>query len=231
MGSTDLPTEYETCVEQYEERSSRVGLLEVATGVRTATTITAESLDDSFAGVVTRYQAPLISFLYGMVGDREQAEDLAQDTLIKVYEAMSRRRPDQQFSPGWLFRIARNTAVDAMRRKRLIAWLPFGPEHEPAMSGRSDFAGQLADHELIHQVLAQLPSRYRQCLLLRSITGLSNTEIAEALGISVRNANTTLFRARERFRTIFTQLQESLPSPGLSAEGDARADAQAGSPR
>ncbi|MGH2411679.1 MAG: RNA polymerase sigma factor, partial [Chloroflexota bacterium] len=74
-----------------------------------------EVLGGSFTGVVDRYQAPLISFLFGMVGSREQAEDLAQDTLIKAYAAMERRRAGQQFTAGWLFRIARNTAIDALR--------------------------------------------------------------------------------------------------------------------
>lgn len=177
--------------------------------------IHAETLGDSFTGVVERYQGPLIQFLFGMVGNREQAEDLAQDTLIKAYEAMGRRRGGQEFSAAWLFRIARNTAIDALRRRRLIRWLPFGGEHEEGVAAPvlvapesgEDFARALADRELVQQVLGQLPDRYRECLLLRTVVGMPNTEIAEALGISVRNVNTTLFRARERFRDIFNQVE------------------------
>jgi RNA polymerase sigma-70 factor (ECF subfamily) len=187
-----------------------------------AAVIHAETLGDSFTGVVERYQGPLIQFLFGMVGNREQAEDLAQDTLIKVYEAMERRRGGQEFSVGWLFRIARNTAIDALRRKRLIRWLPFGGEHEegvvsqawPAARSGEDFAGALAERELVRQVLRQLPERYRECLLLRTVVGMSNTEIAETLGMSVRNVNTTLFRARERFRKVFAQIEGTAPSAG-----------------
>ncbi|HWE60327.1 MAG TPA: sigma-70 family RNA polymerase sigma factor [Chloroflexota bacterium] len=183
--------------------------------------ITVETLGESFTSVVERYQGPLIQFLYGMVGNREQAEDLAQDTLIKAYEAMERRRSGQEFSAGWLFRIARNTAIDALRRKRLISWLPFGEEHESAVSAAlprsgpagEDFAGTLADRELIQQVLRRLPDRYRACLLLRTVVGMSNGEIAETLGMSVRNVNTTLFRARERFRQVFTQLENTTAVP------------------
>jgi RNA polymerase sigma-70 factor (ECF subfamily) len=181
---------------------------------------TIEVLGISFTGIVDRWQSPLISFLYGMVGSREQAEDLAQDTLIKAYEAMERRRDGQQFTVGWLFRIARNTAIDAMRRKRLISWLPFGVEHEQVMPTRGDFASQLAEREMVHQVLARMPPRYRECLLLRTVAGMSNVDIAHALGLSARNVNTILFRARERFREIYSAIDRQ--STGESNATDER---------
>ncbi len=171
---------------------------------------------DDFAAIVERYSAGLISFLFGMIGDREQAEDLAQDTLIKAFEALQHRRAGQEFSSGWLFRIARNTALDALRRRRLIAWLPFAPEHERLLPARDDFAGQLADRELIQSILSQLPARYREVLLLRAVVDLSNTEIATALGMSPGSVNTLLFRARERFRQVHDQVTAAdLPGPGV----------------
>ncbi len=178
----------------------------------------AEILGGSFTGVVDRYQAPLIAFLFGMVGSREQAQDLAQDTLIKAYEAMERRRAGQQFTAGWLFRIARNTALDALRHRRLISWLPFGVEHEHILPTRGDFANQLAERELVRQALAQMPPRYRECLLLRTVAGMSNIDIAQALGITARNANTLLFRARERFREIYSRLDPEGADNTLAAD-------------
>jgi RNA polymerase sigma-70 factor, ECF subfamily len=179
----------------------------------------AQTLSGHFTGVVERYQAPLVSFLFGMVGDREQAEDLAQEALIKAYEAMQHRRSGQTFTSGWLFRIARNTAIDALRRKRLISWLPFGPEHESRLPIRGDFAGQLAEKEMVQQVLALMPARYRECLLLKSVAGMSNGEVAVAMGISVRNANTTLFRARERFREVFQRLEGTAGDSPVTKDG------------
>jgi RNA polymerase sigma-70 factor, ECF subfamily len=174
-------------------------------------------LADSFTEVVERYQTPLVQFLYGMVGNVEQAEDLAQDTLLKAYEAMEHRRPGQQFSAGWLYRIARNTALDALRRKRLIAWLPIDLV-EAILPTRGDFAGRVAERELVQEVLACLPARYRACLLLRTVAGLSNGEIAESMGISTRNVNTLLFRARERFRMVYAQAAGADAEPGTGTE-------------
>ncbi len=71
---------------------------------------------------------------------------------------------------------------------------------------RHDFAGQLADRELIQSVLRLLPARYREVLLLRTVAGLSNKEIATALGMSAGSVNTLLFRARERFRQVYDQV-------------------------
>jgi RNA polymerase sigma-70 factor (ECF subfamily) len=198
----------------------RLGCTSSARPARSTGSHAAECLSDHFPTVVERYQAPLISFLFGMVGDREQAEDLAQEALIKAYEGMQRRRMGQVFTSGWLFRIARNTAIDALRRRRLISWLPFGAEHEAALPARTDFAGQLADRELVQQILARMPARYRECLTLRSVADMSNVEIAVAMGISVRNVNTTLFRARERFRELFHQLEDAAAEP--RAKGDER---------
>ena len=181
-----------------------------------------EALTGSFEAVVERYQAPLISFLYGMVGSREQAEDLAQDTLIKAYKALEQRWPGQEFSAGWLFRVARNTALDALRRKRLIQWLPFGIEHESSLPVRGDFAGRLAEKELVQQVMERLPHRYRSCLLLRTVVGMSNAEVGEALGISARNVNVTMFRARERFRREYALLEGGPPGTGDDGHTDQR---------
>jgi RNA polymerase sigma-70 factor (ECF subfamily) len=78
-----------------------------------------------FEAIFTRYQTPITNFIYHLIGNREQAYDLAQDVFVKAYRALLNGTVVQ---PGalsaWLYRIASNTTTDSLRRRRLISWLP-----------------------------------------------------------------------------------------------------------
>ncbi len=78
-----------------------------------------------FEQIFLRYQGPITNFIYHLIGNREQAYDLAQDVFVKAYKALLNGTTVQ---PGalsaWLYRIAANTTTDTLRRRRLIAWLP-----------------------------------------------------------------------------------------------------------
>lgn len=83
--------------------------------------ITIADFEDIFA----RFQTPLINFVFRLVGNREQACDLTQDVFVKAYRALSSGTTIQAAAlSSWLYRIASNTATDALRRRRLISWLP-----------------------------------------------------------------------------------------------------------
>lgn len=78
-----------------------------------------------FEAVFQRYQTPIINFVFRLVGNREQAYDLAQDVFVKAYKALAGGTKIHAGAlSAWLYRIAANTATDALRRKKLIAWLP-----------------------------------------------------------------------------------------------------------
>src|SRR5579884_2321579 len=78
-----------------------------------------------FEAIFLRFQAPITNFIYHLIGNREQACDLAQDVFVKAYKALLNGTVVQ---PGalsaWLYRIAANTTTDSLRRRRLISWLP-----------------------------------------------------------------------------------------------------------
>jgi RNA polymerase sigma-70 factor (ECF subfamily) len=79
----------------------------------------------TFDEIFTRFQTPICNFIYRLVGNREQAYDLAQDVFVKAYRALMGGTAIQTGAlSAWLYRIATNTAMDALRRRRLIAWLP-----------------------------------------------------------------------------------------------------------
>lgn len=80
---------------------------------------------NDFEDIFTRFQTPITNFIYRLVGNREQAYDLAQDVFVKAYRALSGGATIQAGAlSSWLYRIASNTATDALRRRRLISWLP-----------------------------------------------------------------------------------------------------------
>ena len=102
-----------------------------------------DSLDVAdFETIFLRFQGPITNFIYHLIGNREQAYDLAQDVFVKAYKALL---GGTQVQPGalsaWLYRIAANTTTDTLRRRRLIAWLPLSLFNEDRGIG----AGVLSD--------------------------------------------------------------------------------------
>ena len=73
-----------------------------------------------------QYHGPIYGHILGLVGDPAQAEDLTQDTFLKAYKALPGAR--EGAVGAWLYRIATNTARDALRHRRCLTWLPFGPK-------------------------------------------------------------------------------------------------------
>ena len=102
-----------------------------------------------FEAIFLRFQGPITNFIYHLIGNREQAYDLAQDVFVKAYKALLGGTIVQ---PGalsaWLYRIAANTTTDTLRRRRLIAWLPLSLFNEDRGIGAgvlSDSGGAVSD--------------------------------------------------------------------------------------
>jgi len=185
-----------------------------------------------FEAIFERFQTPITNYLYRLVGNREQALDLAQDAFLKAYRALAGGTTIQ---PGalssWLYRIASNTATDALRRRRLISWLPLslfnedrgvgagmptGDNDDGLPAGASAFGAgvsydgarfeqHVAEREAVQRVLERLPAKYATCLLLYEYEGFSCAEIAEMLEISPSAVKMRLMRAREKFITLYQQ--------------------------
>ncbi len=157
--------------------------------------------EPAFSALFERFQTPLVNYLYRLMGDWDAANDLAQDTFIKAYTALPRTAENLQISP-WLYRIATNTALDALRRRKRITWVPFEPDVDHP-SHQADVATRQADSDAIQQALAQVPTDQRTCLVLNMDQGLSYKEIAETLGVSVNLVAVRIFRGREKFISAY----------------------------
>src|SRR5262252_4242513 len=99
----------------------------------------------NFEELVQRYQGPLLRFLYGLVGDRELAADLCQDTFLSAFGASQRLDPDACLD-AWLYTIALNHVRGVLRRRRLLRWVPFVKTIHDRAAGR-DLASRVVEHE------------------------------------------------------------------------------------
>jgi RNA polymerase sigma-70 factor (ECF subfamily) len=165
----------------------------------------------AFRELLRRYERPVFSLLYRMVRDRALAEDLAQETFVKVFNGMASYRREFKFS-SWIFKIASNAAIDHLRRRELDTLSLDGSPDTPLPTrsrslqlsdrGESPLA-ELEARELgttIEQAIARLRPEYRACILLRHVEGYPYDRIAEMLDLPLGTVKTYIHRARNELR-------------------------------
>ncbi len=175
----------------------------------------------AYRELLRRYERPVFSLVFRMVRDRTIAEDLAQDTFIKVLNHIDRYRPEFKFS-SWLFKIANNVAIDHLRKRQLDTVSMDGSPHagtaaeieatsfELAHQGESALQ-EMVSRELgsaIEHAIAQLRPEYRSCILLRHVEGRSYEEIAATLDLPWGTVNTFIHRARHQLRELLEKTRE-----------------------
>jgi len=170
------------------------------------------------ADLVERCQHRLVRYLLYLTGRREYAEDLAQETWVRVLQRGSQYNGRQRFDP-WLFAIARNLAIDYLRKKRKGVQTASLPNDRDAMlllptSGPSPFEAAARSEDAIRlagqlQILSPL---YREALLLRFQEELSLPEIAQVLGAPVTTVTSRIYRGLAALRSAF---EEGGDSPGV----------------
>ena len=181
--------------------------------------------DSAFRELIRRYERPVFSLIYRMVRDRELAEDLAQDTFIKVLNHIDRYRPEFKLS-SWLFKIANNVAIDHLRRRHLdtisIDGSPHAQTADAIEATSFDVAVQqesaldeLEARELgtaIERAIAGLRPEYRSCIMLRHVEGRSYEEIATTLDLPLGTVKTYIHRARHELRRALEHVREGSAS-------------------
>ena len=143
--------------------------------------------------------APVLRYLQRLVDSRETAEDLVQETFVKALRHWDQRTGAS--ARGWLFRIARNTAFDYLRRRRQLPVLPLDDHTVPGTAPPM----AVDDTEPILEALRLLPDRYRVPLLLQLTGGYAPSDIAALLGCNAGTVRTRLHRARAQFRALYVR--------------------------
>jgi len=165
----------------------------------------------AFTQLFGRYSGPLLSFLARMVGSRSRAEELTQDTFVRIYQARERYEPRARFST-YAFGIAHNLALNDLARAHHKRERPLGddfgeafasPEPTPEAAALSS-----ATQENLEHALRQLPDRQRAALLLRVEHDLSYDEIARALETTTSSVKSLIHRARSTLLGELGEIEE-----------------------
>jgi RNA polymerase sigma-70 factor, ECF subfamily len=177
--------------------------------------------ETGYRELLRRYERPVFSLIYRMVRDRAAAEDLSQETFVKVLNALDSYRPEYKFS-SWIFKIANNAAIDHLRRREVDTLSLDGAPNArtadeveaTALQATDRGPSPLADLEsrelgtAIEQAIAKLRPEYRACILLRHVEGRAYEEIAEALDLPLGTVKTYIHRARLELRDYLGHLKD-----------------------
>lgn len=171
----------------------------------------------AFGHLVQRYERRLLRVIQRFVRDPDQAEDLAQEAFLRVYERLDQYDASRRFGP-WLFRIGVNVTLDFLRRRKRRIWgLLFTDAHRDRWPDppAADKREELDLRQEVWQVIEQLPEKYRIVLVLRDLEAFSTSEIAAILDRREATIRWRLAEARNRFQEIWERRH------GTSAATDA----------
>lgn len=155
---------------------------------------------DAFADLVDRHKDAVVSYLTRLTGDRDRAEDLGQETFLRLFRS-ARDYVEQGFLRAYLFRIATNLVRSEGRREmRLRLLLPFLPRngHQPEAATPGLLREEL--HRQVARAVASLPLRYRVPLVLHEIEGWSYVDIAQELGCREGTVKSRIHRGRQHLK-------------------------------
>ncbi|HXF56447.1 MAG TPA: sigma-70 family RNA polymerase sigma factor [Actinomycetota bacterium] len=167
----------------------------------------------AFEEVVRRTYRHVYTQALRLVGDRHDAEDVAQDAYLRVFRGLAGFREEARFET-WLFRIVANAALSFLRRRgrfgELLTEPEEGPREEPPNPRDREVPGVgdvLAERDLLVRALEALPPSLRTVVVLKDVYGLSCEEIGQELGVSEGAVKVRLHRARRRLKMILERAE------------------------
>ncbi len=154
---------------------------------------------EAFETLYRRAFPRVYGYVATLLRDRAAAEEVTAQAFERAYRKRLSFRASRGTQEAWLFGIARNAALDELRRRKRRAVLEADPEDVHA-AGTDEHADAALRREVVRAALGRLAPREREIVALKFAGGLSNEEIARVLGISASNAGTRLHRALEKLR-------------------------------
>lgn len=162
----------------------------------------------AYGVLVRRHQDRIYRHLLNLTGSQEEALELAQEVFIKAWQALPTWRPDVQLHT-WLYRIASNAALDVLRRRKVVRFVPLDDDFDAPTDQPGPEAQLQARQGLrrVHAALARLVPEQREILLLREVEGLGYDELATTLGIDPGTVKSRLSRARAALSALCDGMQ------------------------
>ena len=162
--------------------------------------LAAESRRDALDALYSAYKSRIYTFLLRFLADPELADDVTQEAFTKAFSALPKLERGTKVLP-WLYKVASNTAIDHVRRRKRFTWVRMGAmqdtPHEPHSADASSAVGE---REHVQAVLRTLPPENAVALLLHALEGYSYKEIAEIQGASLTAVRSRIARARIAFK-------------------------------
>ncbi len=162
--------------------------------------------------LMDHYGESLMRYLVHLLGNRDNAEDVFQETWVKVIEKITSFQQEFSFSP-WLFRIARNTAYDQLRERRkwrVLDWFrkPEDEDQPPLeLESPENFTAPIFRKEIVQKLMGELTPEYREMLWLRFFQDFSYEEIAQLCRIPLGTVKSRLKRALDKAAAAYSKLE------------------------
>ena len=172
--------------------------------------------ETAYKKLLKKYHDAIFNFIFRMVHDRQQVEDLTQEAFIKAFSSLDKFNDEYAFST-WLYKIATNNSIDYIRKKKLQAY----SIDKPIDAKDSEYAFELPDEDyeadkelisdqratLLRNAIAKLPEKYRKVIEMRHVEETSYEEISEELDLPIGTVKAHIFRARE---LLYKQLKTKI---------------------
>ena len=157
--------------------------------------------ETAFELLVQRYYKRIISIIYQIIGNIQDAEDIAQEVFIKVYRNLNSFNRKAEFST-WLYRIAVNTTYNCLKKQKRHLPLDYIQRSDVLKKDSREELESKERQDLIRKAIERLPFKFRSTIVLKEIEGLSYKDIAKTLGCRIGTVESRLFRAREMLKKI-----------------------------
>ncbi|MCM3729076.1 RNA polymerase sigma factor SigW [Neobacillus cucumis] len=164
---------------------------------------------DAFGEIVEIYKNSVFQLCYRMLGNRHEAEDIAQEAFIRAYVNIQSFKQDKKFST-WLFRIATNLCIDRIRKKKPDYFLDAEVAGTEGLTMYSQISSDsplpesevesLELQETVQKEILKLPEKYRSAIVLKYMEDMSLNEISEILNLPLGTVKTRIHRGREALR-------------------------------